>query len=424
LNQQFGGLDFLLNCVEPDPIISYSGDFSSERFHGMVRTCFFCEKQFTPDDGARPLKRLRNHYSLWDEDEDNRKKVICVCGPCDEQEADTEHFMPVTLQEHLLEWVHFAFIRGALTDFCGTGVSMDVAIASLRTRVDGVNLRILKGLEAVKVDDKLRNSKIYDPWFRDPCSNKMVVEMRLQFAMGNLAGVWFLSTCSVMRLNRNLAEQYPKLCAARSLKEAKEVIEACTDKNSITQLGNVSFKAHLEDLLILWQRSRSKQWTAVAEKCTDRLLKGDAFQTVLKEWQPPWRPRKTGCANLDMFRAYFVGKLLHRANSRCTYVEFPGGSLIRQPNSSSNVLLFDVLHGPLQEDSYSMKFRIRWWSSVTRRFRRCAQEKLEGIFPVVEDGEIEHSGCEFMRFNRRLYDAELHHLMHPGVKQIFDTLET
>ena len=166
------------------------------------------------------------------------------------------------------------------------------------------------------------------------------------------------------------------------------------------------FEAHKEDLLKLWQTKQTKQWQTGAQLCMDRLLKGDAFQTVLQEWDTPWRPRKVACANLDMFRAYFIGKLLHRANDRCTYLEFPGGSLIRQPNTSSNVLLFDLLHGALHDDAYSEKFRLRWWGSVTQRFRRCAQEAFSGIFPLVEDGEIEHGGCEHTRYNRRWLPPE------------------
>ena len=125
-----------------------------------------------------------------------------------------------------------------------------------------------------------------------------------------------------------------------------------------------------------------------------------------------------------MFRAYFIGKLLHRSNERCTYKEFPGGSLIRQPNTSSNVLLFDLLHGALHGVAYSEEFRLRWWGSVTQRFRRCAQEAFGGIFPRVEDGEVEHGGCEYTRYNRRLHQAELYDLMHPGMRAVFDKLVT
>ncbi|CAK0824523.1 unnamed protein product [Prorocentrum cordatum] len=64
------------------------------------------------------------------------------------------------------------------------------------------------------------------------------------------------------------------------------------------------------------------------------------------------------------------------------------------------------------------KLRIRWRRSVTIRFRRCAQYAFTRIFPLVEYGEVEHGGCECMRYNRRLYQADLHDLMHPGVKAV------
>ena len=80
----------------------------------------------------------------------------------------------------------------------------------------------------------------------------MVVELRLAFSTGSQVAVWFLCVCAVMRLNRNLSELYPQLFAASSLKDADNIIASCNDRNSITQLGNVSFEEHLEDLRILW----------------------------------------------------------------------------------------------------------------------------------------------------------------------------
>ena len=75
----------------------------------MVFHCNFCEKQFTPEDGARPVKTLRNRYSCWEEPQ-TRHKVFRICGPCSEENQDTAVFMAETLPDNLLEWVNFVFV--------------------------------------------------------------------------------------------------------------------------------------------------------------------------------------------------------------------------------------------------------------------------------------------------------------------------
>ena len=38
------------------------------------------------------------------------------------------------------------------------------------------------------------------------------------------------------------------------------------------------------------------------------------------------------------------------------------------------------------------------------RFREAAESSYGSLFPSVDHGECEHSGCEFMRMNRKLYE--------------------
>ena len=182
----------------------------------MVFHCHFCTKQFTPEDGARPVKILRNRYSCWEEPQ-TRHKVLRICGPCSEKK-NTADFMAETLPDNLLEWVTFVFVRSTLTDLTTAGITMNDAIVQLKGRLVGseTKLRVLRGLEVLKRNDQARNQKIYDPFFRDPCSNSMVVELRIFFAQNEFAAVWFLSVCAVMRLNRNLAQQYSCLWMAES----------------------------------------------------------------------------------------------------------------------------------------------------------------------------------------------------------------
>ena len=73
-----------------------------------------------------------------------------------------------------------------------------------------------------------------------------------------------------------------------------------------------------------------------------------------------------------MFRPYFVGKLLHRANRCCTYLEFPGASLIRQQNTSAAVVWLvtcncNHTHQSIFIDTFGFK------SSCMHRVQRCLQ---------------------------------------------------
>lgn len=149
--------------------------------------------------------------------------------------------MPETNEAGLREWIHFSFVRGTLTDIPAIEGTMDTAICKLETRLQGNELRILQGLQKIKERGDVRNNKIYDTWFRDPCANLMVIELWLLFAAGWLAAVWFLGVAGVVRLNLNLVEQYSLLLAASSVGEARRITSACQDNNSITQLGNVKF---------------------------------------------------------------------------------------------------------------------------------------------------------------------------------------
>ena len=175
--------------------------------------------------------------------------MFIICSLCEETSEQDEAFMPSCRSDTIQEWVRFCFVRGSLTDYCASGTTMDKAIVALQRRLSGEELRILKGLALLKQRDGCRNAKIYDPWFRDFCSQRAVIELRLLLGAGDSAGAWFLLVAAVMRLNKNLIGAYSDLWKADDQKEAQAIIATCTDKNSITQLGNVSFEQHCRDLL-------------------------------------------------------------------------------------------------------------------------------------------------------------------------------
>ena len=131
----------------------------------------------------------------------------------------------------------------------------------------------------------------------------------------------------------------------------------------------------------------------------------------------------TTCTSPEHFRAYFVGKLLHRANSKCSYVEFPGGSLIRKDTSTSKILLSDLLHGvDVELDGLTSAERARWWAGTVLHFREFAEDMYPGLFASMEDGEIEHSACEFVRMCRKLFRIlnKCPSLMLPTILEIFE----
>ena len=369
----------------------------------MVKTCHYCERQASV---PRPFKRLRHHYSLWEPESGRKNKFFYVCGDdaCEEAARNDSSFMPSVIDEHLKEWVRFVFVRGAVTDRSTSGVTMDQSIIALRSRLKGDDLRVLEGLAELKKNQDKRNSKIYDPFFRDHCSQLAVSEFKLLFASGDWPGIWFLAIAAVMRLNQNLLANYVDLWLAQTKSAAKAVLQRCINKNSITQLGITTWEEHKQDLLDMWEDSRKVRWREKAEQCVKNLVEGTSFQKAIKDWNPGRRPSLTACASPEHFRAYFVGKLLHRANSECTYLEFPGGSLIRKGASTGKILLSDLMHGlDADLENLSVEQRCRWWSGAAQRFRDVAHNMYPGLFPEMEDGEIEHGACEFVRMCRKLY---------------------
>ena len=388
----------------------------------MVTTCHYCLRQ---PSGPRPIKKLRHHYSIWEPEDEGKKKAFYVCGDpeCEQLARNDKSFMPSVIEEHLKEWVTFVFVRGSLTDWSTSGVTMDESIMALRTRLGGDAARILEGLAELKKHQACRNAKIYDPFFRDPCSQRAVIELKLLFAKCNWPGVWFMAVASTMRLNRNLVGNYVDLWEARTKTAAKAVLEKCVDKSSITQLGNPKFEVYKKDLLNLWEDSQVIGWKREAERCVQSLVEGTSFQDVIRDWKPKRRPSGTECKNPEHFRAYFVGKLLHRANCKCSYVEFPGGTLVRKGASTGKVLLADLLYGlDVGLDGLSKEQRSRWWSGVAQRFRDLAGSLYPGLFGDMEDGEIEHSGCEFVRFYRKLQNRQCAANMLPSIQQIFENV--
>ena len=117
--------------------------------------------------------------------------MFIICSLCEETSEQDEAFMPSCRSDTIQEWVRFCFVRGSLTDYCASGTTMDEAIVALQRRLSGEELRILKGLALLKQRDGCRNAKIYDPWFRDFCSQRAVIELRLLLGAGDSAGAWF-----------------------------------------------------------------------------------------------------------------------------------------------------------------------------------------------------------------------------------------
>ena len=333
-------------------------------------------------------------------------------------------FMPSFRVEHMQEWVRFVSVSGALTDWSTNGSTMDEAMVALRSRVDCPDLRVLEGLAELKKNQDQQPCKIYDPFCRDHFSLRVVSEFNMLFACDDCAGVWFLAVASVMRPNWDLVASHVDLWRARTQSAAKAVLQRCVDKNSMSPLEITNLEVHKQELLHMWEDSRNLQWLEKAEQCVMKLVEGTSFRQAIKDWNPMRRPSPTVSTSPEHFRAYFVGKLLHRANNKCTYAEVPGGSLIRQRTSTGKVLLSDLIH---DEDTgvgdLSVAHRCRWWSGVAHRFRHVADNKYPGLFPEMEDSEIEYGACEFVRMCRRLYNIgdKRSSLMLPSILQIFES---
>ena len=208
---------------------------------------------------------MRHHYHLWQEPlagKSKKVKFYHVCGApaCEEAARNDPAFMPLVIETNMEEWVRFVFVRGSLTEWSTSGVTMDESLVALRERLEGHEARILEGLAELKKSQHKRNAKIYDPFFRDYCAQRAVTEFKLLFARGDYPGIWFLAVAAVMRLNRNLVFNYIDLWFAINKHGAQTVLERCVDKNSITQLGITSFETYKRDLLHLWEDSRRSRW--------------------------------------------------------------------------------------------------------------------------------------------------------------------
>ena len=77
--------------------------------------------------------------------------------------------------------------------------------------------------------------------------------------------------------------------------------------------------------------------------------------------------------------------------------------------------LYELLHG---ESTYTgnLKARSRWWGRIFARFSAMRSTRLE---EEKEIGEVEHSGCEFARMHRMLFEAK-YDLALPAIAEIFE----
>ena len=136
-----------------------------------------------------------------------------------------------------------------------------------------------------------------------------------------------------------------------------------------------------------------------------KLRDGLSVQSILRDFPIPDHQRPSNCAvaQKDAFKGYFVAKLAHRAHHWANYDEYAGPSLIakNQNDAKSMAQLYDLLHGQ-RKFSGSLKFRRRWWDRTYIRFCEMRRARME---PAPEQGDVEHSACEFIRMQRMLYQA-------------------
>ena len=99
---------------------------------------------------------------------------------------------------------------------------------------------------------------------------------------------------------------------------------------------------------------------------------------------------------------------------------------MRKMSTTGKVVHSDLMHGLDQNlDNLSTAERCRWWSAAAQRWREYAEKMYPGLFLQMEDGEIEHSACEFVRMCRKLFkiDDRNKQLMLPTILRTFEEME-
>ena len=98
--------------------------------------------------------------------------------------------------------------------------------------------------------------------------------------------------------------------------------------------------------------------------------------------------------------------------------EYPGPSFVAKSKKDTETMVqwHDILHCETGKHLNNIHTRCRWWDRCFERFssmRACAHEIQRAA------GEAEHSGCEFVRMQRALYDL-CPGMMHPQIREMMD----
>ena len=390
----------------------------------MVYSCYICNVRVSPN------AQLRRVESLIDDNVAAPKRGfratnIRFCGNC--AEAGQSMCLPVLDMDVVHEWMSFCRVRAEITDLRRCLGSVTAAFAkqsetiALHSERDQRNHKALEFLYR-------QGRVIYDPWFRDVTADLGVLQLRDVLARAHaipgtiedraLAEWWFYIFTYIVRFNRSVVKLAGDIWRAASTASAEHLAREITH-HSITTRGIADRETMVKEVLKLRTFFQSEEGCSAASREFGRIAE-ILMQSVFKRFDIPieFRPSLLVLSSRDHFRAYFISKLALRAHGPeiITVEEYPGPSLVAksQQENESMVQLHDFLHGGTSQHMRSLDVRRRWWDRCFHYFteaRRVAREVPRTV------GEAEHSGCEFVRMQRNLYDLDSA-IMMPKLKPI------
>ena len=334
--------------------------------------------------------------------------------------------LPVAIDGVFEEWGQFHASRKWITLLKRGGLTTSQAFGQMEYSCDTgnppmVSKLIVSGLKALHASENTKRA-IYDPEFEDPAYFAAVAAFLA--AMNKPDLFWFICWVMLMRFNRSINSQVLQMWNARAGKALDDILDSVSMR-SITTRGNEGADQTKDRVRKLHAYFKTKAGEAVAEKSFASLKAGVEFQTVVESFPLPPSLRPHGFKNAEQnFKPYFLGKVLSDVSPQFSHIEIVGGSLIaaNKKDAEDSLQLYDLCsEGADRPDLFRpvADGRNCWAAWAYARFN--LQRDKFGL-RRVEDGKVEHSGCEWVRYLRECMDQELWEFIPPNTRARIEAL--
>jgi hypothetical protein len=328
--------------------------------------------------------------------------------------------LPVAIDGVFQEWAQFHASRKWITLLKHGGLTTSQAFDQMEYSCDTgnppiVSKWIVSGLKALYFSEKTTRA-IYDPEYEDPAYFAAVNVFLV--AMHKPGLFWFICWVMLMRFNRKMNSQVLQMWNAPAGEALDDILNSVS-MNSITTRGNEDANQTKDRVRKLHAYFKPKEGEAIAEKSLASLKVGVEFQTVVESFPLPPSLRPYGFKEAEQnFKPYFNGKVLSDVSPQFSHIGIVGGSLIaaNKKDAESSFQLYDLCSESINRPDLFRPVadgRNCWAAWAYAHFN---MERDKFGLHHVDDGKVEHSGCEYIRYLRECMDQELWEFIPPSTR--------